>query len=100
MSKGFDYSAPISALVPLVDVPSLTEGRIWLSVNDEPRQTGDIGDMIWTVDEHISALSQAVRLEAGDIIMTGTPAGVGAVVRGDVMTGGVDGIGEIQVTVA
>ena len=56
--------------------------------------------MIWTVDEHIAALSQAVRLEAGDIIMTGTPAGVGAVVRGDVMTGGVDGIGEIQVTVA
>ena len=100
MSKGFDHSAPISALVPLADVPSLTEGRIWLSVNGEPRQTGDIGDMIWTVDEHIAALSQAVRLEAGDIIMTGTPAGVGAVVRGDVMTGGVDGIGEIQVKVA
>jgi len=100
MSKGFDHSAPISALVPLEDVPSLTKGRIWLSVNGEPRQTGDIGDMIWTVDEHIAALSQAVRLEAGDIIMTGTPAGVGAVVRGDVMTGGVDGIGETEVTVA
>jgi fumarylpyruvate hydrolase len=99
MSKGFDQSAPISALVPLADVPSLTSGCIWLSVNDEVRQTGDIGDMIWSVDEHIAILSQAVQLQAGDIIMTGTPAGVGAVTRGDVMTGGVDGIGVIEVRI-
>ncbi|MFT5787828.1 MAG: fumarylpyruvate hydrolase [Ascidiaceihabitans sp.] len=100
MAKGFDKSAPISALVPLADVPSLTSGRIWLSVNDEVRQDGDIGDMIWSVKEHIAILSQAVRLEAGDIIMTGTPAGVGAVVSGDVMKGGADGIGTIEVRIS
>jgi fumarylpyruvate hydrolase len=100
MAKGFDKSAPISAIVPLADVPSLTSGRIWLSVNDEVRQDGDIGDMIWSVKEHIAILSQAVRLEAGDIIMTGTPAGVGAVVSGDVMTGGADGIGTIEVRIS
>jgi fumarylpyruvate hydrolase len=99
MAKGFDQSAPISALVPLGDISTLTKGRIWLSVNDELRQSGDIADMIWSVEEHIAILSQAVRLEAGDIIMTGTPAGVGAAERGDVMTGGVDGIGEIEVTI-
>lgn len=100
MAKGFDRSAPISALVPLADVPSLTSGRIWLSVNGELRQAGDIGDMIWSVKEHVAILSQAVRLEAGDIIMTGTPAGVGAVVAGDVMTGGADGIGTIEVRIS
>jgi fumarylpyruvate hydrolase len=100
MAKGFDKSAPISALVPLADVPSLTSGRIWLSVNGELRQDGDIGDMIWSVKEHIAALSQAVRLEAGDIIMTGTPAGVGVVVSGDVMTGGADGIGTVEVRIS
>ena len=100
MAKGFDKSAPISALVPLADVPSLTSGRIWLSVNDVVRQDGDIGDMIWSVKEHIAILSQAVRLEAGDIIMTGTPAGVGAVVSGDVMKGGADGIGTIEVRIS
>jgi|TARA_B110000908_G_scaffold56599_1_gene68886 fumarylpyruvate hydrolase len=99
MAKGFDQSAPISALVPLADVPSLTSGRIWLSVNGEVRQDGDIGDMIWSVTEHIAILSQAVRLEAGDIIMTGTPAGVGTVISGDVMTGGTDGIGTIEVRI-
>jgi fumarylpyruvate hydrolase len=100
MAKGFDNSAPISALVPLADVPSLTSGRIWLSVNGELRQDGDIGDMIWSVKEHVSILSQAVRLEAGDIIMTGTPAGVGAVVAGDLISGGADGIGAIEVRIS
>ena len=100
MAKGFDNSAPISALVPIADVPSLTSGRIWLSVNGELRQDGDIGDMIWSVKEHVSILSQAVRLEAGDIIMTGTPAGVGAVVAGDLISGGADGIGAIEVRIS
>lgn len=99
MGKAFDQSAPISALVPLADVPTLERGRIWLSVNDELRQEGDINEMIWSVNEHIATLSKAVRLEAGDIIMTGTPAGVGAVQRGETMRGGVDGIGTIEVRV-
>lgn len=99
MAKGFDQSAPISALVPLVDVASLEKGRIWLSVDGDLRQEGDINEMIWPVNEHIATLSQAVRLEAGDLIMTGTPAGVGAVKRGETMRGGVEGIGEIAVTV-
>lgn len=100
MAKGFDRSAPVSALVPLDDVPSLTNARIWLSVNGELRQDGNISNMIWSVNEHIATLSQAVRLEAGDIIMTGTPAGVGAVVPGDVITGGADGIGTIEVHIS
>lgn len=99
MAKGFDQSAPISALLPISDVPSLTQGRIWLAVNGVMRQEADIADMIWAADEHIAILSQSIALAPGDIIMTGTPAGVGAVGRGDVMTGGVDGIGQIEVTI-
>lgn len=100
MGKGFDQSAPMSCIVPIADVPSLRKGKIWLNVNGERRQDGDINDMIWSVNEHIAILSQAVALAPGDIVMTGTPAGVAAVVPGDIMTGGVDGIGEISVTIA
>ena len=99
-AKAFDQSAPISALVPMADVPSLTAGRIWLAVNGEVRQDADIADMIWDVREHISILSEAMTLAPGDLVMTGTPAGVGAVVPGDLMTGGVDGIAQIEVTIA
>ncbi|WP_299606323.1 fumarylacetoacetate hydrolase family protein [uncultured Tateyamaria sp.] len=98
-AKAFDFSAPMSPLVPLVDVPSLTAGRIWLAVNGEMRQDADISDLIWPVRDHVAYLSQAVTLAPGDLIMTGTPAGVGAVDPGDVMTGGVAGIGEVEVTV-
>ncbi|WP_299707474.1 fumarylacetoacetate hydrolase family protein [uncultured Tateyamaria sp.] len=98
-AKAFDFSAPMSPLVPLVDVPSLTTGRIWLAVNGEVRQDADISDLIWPVRDHVAYLSQAVTLAPGDLIMTGTPAGVGAVKTGDVMTGGVEGIAEMEVTV-
>ncbi|WP_299209816.1 fumarylacetoacetate hydrolase family protein [uncultured Tateyamaria sp.] len=98
-AKAFDFSAPISPLVPLENVPSLTAGRIWLAVNGEVRQDADIADLIWSVRDHVAYLSQAVTLAPGDLIMTGTPAGVGAVQTGDVMTGGVAGIAEIEVTV-
>ncbi|WP_299752049.1 fumarylacetoacetate hydrolase family protein [uncultured Tateyamaria sp.] len=98
-AKAFDFSAPMSPLVPLQNVPSLTAGRIWLAVNGEVRQDADIADLIWPVREHVAYLSQAVTLAPGDLIMTGTPAGVGAVKTGDVMTGGVEGIAEIEVTV-
>lgn len=98
--KAFDQSAPMSPIVPLADVVSLTKGRIWLSVNGTLRQEGNLADLIWDVREHISILSQAMKLAPGDLVMTGTPAGVGAVGRGDVMTGGVDGVAEIEVRIA
>ncbi|MEL7097458.1 MAG: fumarylacetoacetate hydrolase family protein [Pseudomonadota bacterium] len=100
MAKAFDASAPIAPIVPIADVPSLSSGRIWLSVNDVPRQDADIGDMIWPVPDIIAALSRAVMLAPGDLIMTGTPEGVGPVRRGDIMTGGLVGIGSFEVTLA
>ena len=97
--KAFDFSAPIGAIKPMADVPSLEKGRIWLDVNGETRQEGDLADLIWSVKEHIATLSEAMILAPGDLVMTGTPAGVAAVVQGDVLKGGADGIGEIEVTI-
>ena len=99
MAKGFDQSAPMSPLTPVAQVPSLTQARIWLSVNGETRQDADIADMVWPAAELLAELSRAVVLAPGDLVMTGTPAGVGAVVSGDVMTGGIDGIGTLNVTI-
>jgi fumarylpyruvate hydrolase len=70
-----------------------------MDVNGETRQEGDLADLIWSVKEHIATLSEAMILAPGDLVMTGTPAGVAAVVQGDVLKGGVDGIGEIEVTI-
>ncbi len=98
-AKAFDHSAPIAPIKPIVDVPSVDTGRIWLAVNGEVRQDADLADLIWSVREHLATLSQGVALAPGDIVMTGTPAGVGAVVPGDVITGGVDGIAQLQVTI-
>lgn len=98
-AKAFDKSAPIAPIVPISDVTSVEQGRIWLAVNGETRQDADLSDLIWSVREHVSILSQAMELAPGDIIMTGTPAGVGAVSPGDVITGGVDGIGTLEVTI-
>ncbi len=97
--KAFDHSAPIGPIKPIAEVPSLENARIWLAVNGETRQDADIADLIWSVAEHVSILSHAMTLAPGDLVMTGTPAGVGAVVPGDVMTGGVDGIGTLEVTI-
>lgn len=97
--KAFDKSAPIAPIKPLAEVPSVEKGRIWLAVNGKVRQDADLSDLIWSVREHISILSHAMALAPGDVIMTGTPAGVGAVVTGDVITGGVEGIGELEVTI-
>ena len=97
--KAFDNSAPIAPIKPITDVPSIEPGRIWLAVNSELRQDADLSDLIWSVREHVSILSHSMGLAPGDIIMTGTPAGVGAVVAGDVITGGVDGIGKLEVTI-
>ena len=96
MSKGFDQSAVSSPIVPVAQSGYLAAGRIWLSVNGEPRQRGDLSDMLWNVADIIANLSTSIRLEAGDLIYTGTPAGVGPVVPGDVLEGGVDGVGGLR----
>lgn len=97
--KAFDNSAPIAPILPLSQVRSLSEGRIWLSVNGEVRQDGDLREMIWPVTEHVSILSRSMRLAPGDVIMTGTPAGVGPLIPGDVVTGGVADLPEITITI-
>lgn len=97
--KAFDHSAPVSPVTPLEAVPSLAQGRIWLAVNGEPKQDADLSELIWSVREHVSILSQSMTLAPGDLIMTGTPAGVGPVVPGDVITGGVEGLKDIHITI-
>ncbi len=97
--KSFPRSAPIGALHRSAEIGHPSQGAITLSVNGETRQSSDIGQLIWSVPECIAYLSQYDTLEPGDVIMTGTPAGVNAVVAGDVMRGAIDGLGEIQVTV-
>jgi fumarylpyruvate hydrolase len=74
-------------------------GRIWLSVNGVSRQQGDIADLIWSVPEVIAEISASMGLEAGDLIYTGTPAGVGAVTVGDVIEGGVEGVADIKIVI-
>jgi fumarylpyruvate hydrolase len=95
MAKGFDHSAVLSPIRPVADVGHPASARIWLTVNGEARQDGDVADMIWPVADIIAGLSTYVELKAGDLIYTGTPAGVGRIVAGDRVEGGVDGIGAI-----
>lgn len=97
--KAFDHSAPIGAIHPASTVGHRLKGAITLDVNGTRRQTGDLSEMIWNVPEIIMKLSEDYALEAGDLIMTGTPAGVGAVVPGDVLTGAIEGLGQITVTI-
>jgi fumarylpyruvate hydrolase len=85
--------------VPASEIGHPTSGAVTLKVNGEIRQQGDLNQLIWKVPEMISYLSGLFTLQPGDIIMTGTPAGVGAVVHGDVMEGFVEGIGKIEVVV-
>lgn len=99
LSKGFDHSAVIGALRPIDDPNRLSSGSIWLNLNHKRQQTGDLADMIWPVAEHIALLSKEVTLCAGDLIMTGTPAGVGAVAIGDTLQASVQGVGDIDVRI-
>ncbi len=99
VGKAFEYSAPCSALVPASRIGHPTAGAVWLDVNGKRRQTGDLNQLIWKVPEMISYLSGLFRLAPGDVIMSGTPAGVASVQRGDVMRGHVEGVGEIEVRV-
>ncbi len=99
LSKGFDYSAPCSAITPEFYTGVIARGKIELKVNGEVRQSGDVGDMIWKIPETISYLSRQVELFPGDLIFTGTPAGVGAVVRGDVIEATVAGLEPLIITI-
>jgi fumarylpyruvate hydrolase len=99
MAKGFDASGPSSAIVPASQIGHPDSGRIYLEVNGELRQEGDLDDQIWSVPEIIAALSRSITLKAGDLIFTGTPAGVGALTHGDVVTAGIDGISTLTFTV-
>lgn len=99
VGKSFDYSAPCGALVPSSKIGHPKNGRILLKQNGEVKQDGDLNQMIWNVPETIWKLSEMVELAAGDIIMTGTPAGVGATVAGDKLFCEVEGIGTLNITI-
>ncbi|MCL7462116.1 fumarylacetoacetate hydrolase family protein [Pseudomonas sp. NW5] len=99
IGKAFDQSAPIAPLYPAADVGHPSHAGIWLQVNGEDKQRSDIDKLIWSVPETIAYLSRFFELVPGDLIMTGTPEGVGPVVAGDLMVGGVEGLGEIRVQV-
>jgi fumarylpyruvate hydrolase len=96
--KGFDHSAPCSAIRQMTRHPS--SGRITLAVNGQMRQEGDLAQMIWPVADVIAFISASMRLRAGDLIYTGTPAGVGPVSRGDVLSAEVAGVGNLTITIA
>ncbi|UCV04481.1 fumarylacetoacetate hydrolase family protein [Dechloromonas denitrificans] len=96
MGKGFDQSAVAGVISPVAEAGHPEHGRIWLSVNGQMRQDGDLSAMLWKVADIIANLSTMVRLEAGDLIYTGTPAGVGPIVTGDVLEAGVDGVGTLR----
>ena len=99
VGKAFDYAAPMGPIYPAARVGELQDAAITLAVNGEPRQQGNVSQMIWNVAESISYLSGLFELKAGDLLFTGTPEGVGAVVPGDLMSGVVQGLGALHVKV-
>lgn len=100
MAKGFDQSAPIGTIAPASMIGHPAQGAISLRVNGAVRQKGDLSEQIWSVPETIAFLSRLVTLRAGDLIMTGTPAGVGAVRRRDVLEGAIVGVGTVSTVIA
>lgn len=99
VAKAFEQSAPCSALVPAERIGHPEAAAIWIDVNGTRRQSGNLSEMIWKVPEIIAALSSLFALAPGDVILTGTPAGVGAVARGDRLACGIDGIATRTLTV-
>ena len=100
MAKGFDASAPSSALIPAAKLGHPQDARIWLEVNGALRQEGNLNEMIWPIADVIGHLSRLVTLAPGDLIYTGTPAGVAALKPGDRLRGGVDGVTEFALSIA
>ena len=99
IGKAFERSGPVGPLKPVSETGHLDAGRIELKVNGEVRQEGDLNQMIWKVPEMISYLSEYFELAAGDVIMSGTPAGVGPIERGDVMEINIDGLDSLTIKV-
>lgn len=99
VAKGFDHSAPLGPIHPVARVGHVQRGAIWLNVNGGQRQRSDVSQLIWSTAETIAYLSTLFELRSGDLIFTGTPEGVAAVTPGDLMTGGVEGLGELNVRV-
>lgn len=99
MAKAFDHSAPIGTIEPASEIGHPDKGAITLSVNGVVRQEGDLAEQIWNVSEAIAYLSGFVTLKPGDLIMTGTPSGVGAVVKGDVLEGAIEGVGHVRTSI-
>ncbi len=97
--KAFEQSAVISALTPASNYPELGPQRIWLKVGETLKQDGKLADLVWSVPELISHLSRFYHLKPGDLIYTGTPAGVGPVLPGDKLTGGIDGLAPLELTI-
>lgn len=97
--KAFDQSAPLSAIHPVTEVGHLSQGRIWLTVNGKNRQEADLSDLIWNVPEIVAELSTLFELRPGDLIFTGTPAGVGPLQPGDRVEGGIDGLDRLTNTI-
>jgi len=98
MAKGFDQSAPTGPIRTAEEIGHPAQGAVWLRINGELRQEGDLAQQIWKVAETISYLSTLVTLRPGDLIMTGTPSGVGPVEPGDRLEGHIDGVGDVAVT--
>jgi fumarylpyruvate hydrolase len=99
IGKAFEHSAPCSELVPAAEIGHPAEGAIWLKVGGAVRQEGDLNQLIWKVPEMIAFLSGLFELKPGDLIMSGTPSGVGKVERGDLLEGHIDRVGDLRVKV-
>ena len=99
-AKAFDHSAPVSAIQAVEAAGHPRSGRIWLRVNDELRQDADLADMTWKVPEIVAELSTLFTLHPGDLVFTGTPAGVGPLRPGDRAAGGIEGVAEIRIEIA
>jgi fumarylpyruvate hydrolase len=97
IGKGFDHSAPIGPITPAAQAGDVANAEIYVQVNGEDRQRSNTSQLIWNIAETIEHLSAAWELQPGDLIYTGTPEGVGAVVAGDTLVGAVAGLGELKV---
>jgi len=100
IGKAFEQSAPIGPITPAAQAGDVTQAEVWLQVNGKDRQRSNVSKLIWSLGEIIEHLSAAWELQPGDLIFTGTPEGVAAVVAGDTLVGGVTGLGELRIRVA